>query len=120
MEKVTGIGGVFFRAEDPSALAKWYATHLGIDPVPSDYDTPAWQQSAGSTVFAPFAQSTEYFGDSAQQWMINFRVQNLAAMVSQLRAAGIDVIVDDQEYPNGWFARLKDPEGNPIELWQPK
>lgn len=119
MEKVTGIGGVFFRAQNPQQLAQWYQQHLGINPVPTDYDSPAWQQQAGDTVFAPFAQDTDYFGKSSQQWMINFRVRSLDAMVAQLTAAEIEVVVDAETYPNGRFARLQDPEGNPIELWQP-
>jgi len=119
MEKVTGIGGFFFRAKDTKALAKWYADNLGITPVPQDYDTTPWLTEAGTTVFAPFKQDTDYFGDWRQQWMINFRVRDLKAMAAQLRANGIEVEVDSEEYPNGWFARLRDPEGNPIQLWQP-
>lgn len=120
MEKVTGIGGVFFRATDPKALAKWYEQHLGVAQVPTSYDEPAWTQEAGQTVFAPFAVDTDYFGSDTQQWMINFRVSNLDAMVSQLSAAGISVKVDPETYPNGRFARLYDPEGTPIELWEPQ
>ncbi len=119
MEKVTGIGGVFFRAKTPQALAQWYQQHLGVAPVPTDYGSPPWQQQAGATVFAPFSQDTDYFGAASQQWMINFRVADLDKMVAQLIQAGISVSVDDQHYPNGRFARLADPEGNPIELWQP-
>ena len=76
-------------------------------------------QLGGPTVFAPFSSTTSYFGRPEQQWMINFRVRDLDAMVAQLRRAGIDVTVDPETYPNGRFARLKDPEGNPIQLWQP-
>lgn len=119
MERVTGIGGLFFRAENPEALADWYHRHLGIDPLPADYDHPPWQQQSGATVFAPFPADTGYFGRPEQSWMINFRVTDLAAMVAQLQAAGITVEVDPEEYPNGRFARLEDPEGNPIQLWQP-
>lgn len=119
MEKVSGIGGVFFRADNPALLAEWYQQHLGINPVLPDYEQQPWQQQAGATVFAPFARDTEYFGRASQQWMINFRVSDLDAMVAQLRAAGIEVVEDNEEYPNGRFARLADLEGNPIELWQP-
>jgi len=119
MEKVTGIGGLFFRADDPVGLAAWYRDHLGITPVPADYEQLGWRQEAGPTAFAPFPQATDYFGDSKQIWMVNFRVRDLDAMVDQLRGAGIAVNVDPQTYPNGRFARLYDPEGNPIELWQP-
>ena len=119
MEKVTGIGGVFFRAKDPGGLAQWYATHLGVEPVPSDYDSLPWQTQAGTTVFAPFPEDTDYFGQPEQAMMVNFRVRDLAAMVAQLEAAGIEVKRDPETYPNGSFARLHDPEGNPVELWQP-
>lgn len=119
MEKVTGIGGFFFRAENPESLARWYEQNLGINPAPPDYDTPSWQQQSGSTVFSPFEKSTKYFGKPEQQWMINFRVNNLDAMVEQLRKNGSEVTVDAEVYPNGRFARLNDPEGNPIQLWEP-
>jgi catechol 2,3-dioxygenase-like lactoylglutathione lyase family enzyme len=120
MEKVLGIGGFFFRAADPGTLALWYRDHLGIDVVPQAYDAPAWTQQAGTTVFCPFPADSSYFGDDAKGWMLNFRVRDLAAMTAQLRAAGIAVVVDPETYPNGIFARLKDPEGNPIELWEPR
>lgn len=120
MQHVTGIGGLFFRAKDPEALGKWYQEHLGIDLVPEDYSQKPWSQQAGPTVFAPFAQDTDYFGDVKRQWMVNFRVRDLDGMVKQLRSAKIEVSVDPQAYPNGRFARLHDPEGNPIELWEPK
>ena len=87
--------------------------------VPSGYETPPWQQQAGPTVFAPFPETTTYFGDAGKLWMVNFRVGNLDAMAAQLRSAGICVEIDEQVYPNGRFARLYDPEGNPIELWEP-
>ncbi len=120
MERVLGIGGVFFRSKNPKALAEWYFTHLGIDLVPNDYESPCWQQEAGTTVFAPFEQSTEYFGEPDQQFMLNFRVRDLAAMVAQLERAGVEVRPDpNSPYPNGKFAWLNDPEGNPIELWEP-
>jgi glyoxylase I family protein len=119
VEKVSGIGGLFFRAKDPKGLAEWYRAHLGINLVPTDYDSSPWQQEAGPTAFAPFAADTKYFGDPAKQWMINFRVRDLDAMAAQLRAAGITVDIDQEKYPNGRFARIHDLEGNPIELWQP-
>ena len=119
MEKVAGIGGLFFRAHDPKSLAAWYEQHLGILPTPTSYGGAVWQQEAGTTVFSPFPESTKYFGDPQKMWMVNFRVHNLDKMVEQLRASGIEVSVDPEHYPNGRFARLHDPEGNPIELWQP-
>lgn len=119
MEKVAGIGGFFFRAHDPDALGRWYLQHLGIALTPTRTDSPVWQQQAGPTVFSPFPETTKYFGNPDKVWMLNFRVHNLDKMAAQLRAAGIEVKVDPQTYPNGRFARLHDPEGNPIELWQP-
>src|SRR2546429_3989730 len=120
MEKVTGIGGLFFRAHDPKALGLWYQQHLGISLTPSSYEDSVWQQQAGPTVFAPFAETSDYFGDAQKVWMVNFRVRDLDKIAAQLQAAGIAVKIDPQSYPNGRFARLHDPEGNPIELWQPK
>jgi predicted enzyme related to lactoylglutathione lyase len=120
MEKVNGIGGLFFRAKDPATLAKWYCDYLGVPPVPSSYEEEPWQQHAGPTAFAAFPNDTDYFGDGSKAWMINFRVADLDAMVAQLRAAGIEVTVAPESYPNGRFARLYDPEGNPVELWEPE
>lgn len=116
MQKVTGIGGVFFRARDPGALSSWYTRHLGID-----IQDAIWMQGGGPTVFAPFKYNTEYFGRSEQQWMINFRVSDLDAMVSQLNDDGIEVETRPEEWDSevGRFARIHDPEGNPIELWEP-
>jgi predicted enzyme related to lactoylglutathione lyase len=119
MEKVSGIGGWFFRARDPESLGKWYRDHLGVALVPSNYEELPWRQEAGPTAFAPFPEDTEYFGDAGKVWMINFRVRDLDAMVAQLRTAGVTVVVDPESYPNGRFGRLHDPEGNPIELWEP-
>src|SRR5579863_182276 len=120
MEKVTGIGGFFFRAKDPKALALWYQQHLGILTTPTSDGETAWQQEAGTTAFTPFPETSKYFGDPQKVWMLNFRVRDLDKMAAQLGAAGIEVKVDPQSYPYGQFARLHDPEGNPIELWQPK
>jgi glyoxylase I family protein len=118
-ERVDGIGGFFFRSPDPTALAAWYQQHLGVDPIPMDHDHKPWQQLAGPTAFAPFPKDTGYFGSAQQPWMINFRVRNLDAMVKQLDASNIAVKVDPEKYPQGRFARLHDPDGNPIELWEP-
>jgi len=118
-ERVLGIGGLFFRSRDPKKLAQWYQLHLGIDPLPADYGHPVWHQAGGPTVFTPFAMDTDYFGSKQQAWMVNFRVRSLDAMVAQLQKSNIEVKVDPQKYPNGRFARLHDPEGNPIELWEP-
>jgi len=119
MEKVAGIGGLFFRAHDPKALGNWYLQHLGIALTPTSEGQTVWQQEAGPTSFTPFPETTKYFGDPNKAWMVNFRVHDLNKMVAQLRAAGIEV-KDPESYPSvGSFTRLHDPEGNPIELWQP-
>lgn len=120
MERVAGIGGLFFRARHPESLSRWYAEFLGIDPAPASYDVPPWWQEAGPTVFAPFPMDSEHFQRPEQTWSVNFRVTDLDAMVRQLRGAGIEVIVDSENYPNGRFAHLTDPEGNPVQLWQPE
>jgi predicted enzyme related to lactoylglutathione lyase len=117
MAKVTGIGGVFFRARDPAALAAWYLTHLGI-PQP---DVAVWQQDAGPTVFSPFASDSSYFA-ADRQWMLNLRVDDLSGLIASLTAAGIAVETRadwDGDGTYGRFARIYDPEGTPIELWQP-
>ena len=119
MEKVTGIGGFFFRAKDPKALALWYQQHLGVSPIPTGEGETAWQQEAGTTAFAPFKETSDYFGDPQKVWMLNFRVRDLDKMAAQLQAAGIAVKIDPESSPYGRFARIHDPEGNPIELWQP-
>ena len=119
MEKVAGIGGLFFRAHDPKALGNWYQQHLGINLTPTREGGTVWQQEAGPTAFSPFPESSKYFGDPDKVWMVNFRVHDLDKTVAQLRASGI-AVKDPESYPKiGRFARLHDPEGNPIELWQP-
>ncbi|HEX8645941.1 MAG TPA: VOC family protein [Thermoleophilaceae bacterium] len=118
-QHVTGIGGLFFRARDPERLRRWYEEYLGVTAVPGNYVDEPWSQEAGPTAFAPFDEHTEYFGRPEQGWMVNFRVHDLDAFVEQLRSEDVEVEVDPEEYPNGRFARLSDPEGNPIELWEP-
>jgi catechol 2,3-dioxygenase-like lactoylglutathione lyase family enzyme len=119
VERVSGIGGFFFRSRDPKGLAQWYQDRLGVLTVPSSYDAGAWRQQEGETVFAPFSQDSEMIGPPEHTWMINFRVDDLDAMAAQLRDAGETVEIDPQRYPNGRFAELRDPEGNGIQLWQP-
>lgn len=118
MERVQGIGGVFFRAADPELLSLWYAQNLGIDPPPASYDTSPWRQSAGATVFCGLPEDSDHF-PPGRSWAVTFRVADLDAMVRQLEAAGITVDRDDEPYPNGLFATLLDPEGNSIQLWEP-
>lgn len=119
MERVTGIGGVFFRASDPDSLSKWYERHLGVECPPPTYEQRPWDQEAGPTVFSPFPFDSEHFQRPDQQWAINFRVRDLDAIVAQLRASDINVDVHGETYPNGRFADLTDPEGNPVQLWEP-
>ncbi len=112
---VTGIGGFFFRADDPAALSAWYERHLGIN---SGYD--GWQQEAGTTIFKPFRKTTDYF-PADKQFLLNLRVSGLDALLEKLAADGIDVMTNPEwDSPEaGRFARIHDPEGNPIELWEP-
>jgi glyoxylase I family protein len=113
---VTGIGGVFFRASDPQALQEWYRQHLGVA---FDGVNP-WVQQAGPTVFMPFAADTDYF-PAAKSWMLNFRVSELDRLLAALRGAGVEVTTDPawNTPETGRFARIHDPEGNALELWEP-
>lgn len=121
---VTGIGGVFLRADDPETVSAWYREHLGIDATCSGQPTPdgkwTWMQEAGDTVFAFFARSSDYFA-ADKSVMLNFRVTGLDALVARLESAGIAVTRKAEwDHPDiGRFARVHDPEGNPIELWEP-
>ncbi|NOX93922.1 MAG: VOC family protein [Alphaproteobacteria bacterium] len=117
MSHVTGIGGVFFRAHDPKAVVAWYKEHLDIEIGGMAF----WSQEAGPTVFAPFKADTDYFGSSDQQWMINLRVKDLDGLLTKLKSKGIDVEMRDewQSAEIGRFARIHDPAGTPIELWEP-
>lgn len=119
MERVTGIGGFFFRALDPDFLTRWYSENLGVTPPPTTYDEDPWLQTAGPTIFTAMPGNSDVFGGPDQSWSINFRVANLDAMAAQLEAAGIAVTVHADTYPNGRFAELRDPEGNGIQLWEP-
>lgn len=117
MTKVTGIGGIFFRAQDPAALNDWYRVHLGI----TQPEVAVWMQEAGPTVFSPFRADSDYFA-ADRQWMLNLRVDELRGLIARLAAAGIavDTRADwDGDGSHGTFARIHDPEGTPIELWQP-
>ena len=118
MQKVQGFGGFFFRAQDPEGLASWYQVHLGIDPAPTNMDMTPWQTEAGVTVFSPFAADTDYF-PTDKTFMLNFRVTDLDAMIAQLASAGIEVSDESEMEGIGRFARIHDPEGNAIELWEP-
>lgn len=125
MQRITGIGGIFFRAANPKQLQAWYQAQLGIEPQPDGTQIFFWRErenpdALGSTVWAPFPSDTDYFGSSGQQCMFNYRVKNLDAMLEQLRAAG--ATVDDKiELLGGigCFGWATDPEGNRFELWEP-
>ena len=115
---VVGIGGVFFRANDPQALQDWYKKHLGVG---ADEESQwVWMQQAGPTVFMPFARDTDHF-PADKQWMLNFRVADLDKLLSGLRDAGIAITTNPEwdTAETGKFARVHDPEGNPVELWEP-
>lgn len=112
--KVTGIGGVFFRAKDPAALTDWYNKNLGISGM-------EWTQQEGQTAFVPFPADTKYFGSDSQAYMLNFRVDDLDGMLNQLKANNVKIVKDIEEQTGvGRFASIEDPEGNRIELWQPE
>ena len=115
---MTGIGGFFFRARNPEALARWYAEQLGVDRAPGSYEVRPWFQEAGPTVWNPYDEVGPYF-PGEPDWILNFRVRDLDAMVEQLRVGGSEVEVDPETYPNGRFATTHDPEGNVIQLWEP-
>lgn len=122
MAKVTGIGGVFFKSEDPDALTRWYSRHLGLPVDDEGYVVLWWgMEKRGSTVWGPFPQDTTSFEwPSDKQWMINYRVDDLEEMLAQLRDAGVEVAHDTFEDMNGRFGHCWDPEGNRIQLWEPK
>jgi len=118
LERVTGIGGVFFRSARPDVLRRWYAEHLGLEV--EDWGGAVLTAAGGETLtWSIFDAGTDYFGPSGQQLMVNFRVRDLDAMLEQLRAAG--VVVDDHvhEIEFGRFGWAVDPEGNRFELWEP-
>jgi predicted enzyme related to lactoylglutathione lyase len=116
MERVTGIGGVFFRSPDPKALTAWYAEHLGV---PVDAEGYVILSESRNTVWAPFEQDTDYWPD-AKQWMVNYTVSDLDAMLAQLRDAGVEVDRKIEFLEGiGRFGWAVDPQGNRFELWEP-
>jgi predicted enzyme related to lactoylglutathione lyase len=118
VERVVGIGGVFFRARNPERLREWYAEHLGVDV--QDWGGQAFVGDSGDqTVWCIFSSSSDYW-PRKQSSMLNYRVRDLDAMVAQLREAGVRVDDKQEEEENGWFAWGYDPEGNRFELWQPR
>ena len=123
MKNVTGIGGVFIKAKDPETLTKWYAENLGIDFSEGNYVAFRWlndkADAPGTTVFSFFKESTDYFDPSESNYMINFRVKNLHALLKALKQKGIWVADKTEYYEYGSFGWTMDPEGNKIELWEP-
>jgi predicted enzyme related to lactoylglutathione lyase len=124
MAKVTGIGGVFFKAKSDNAeLAKWYATHLGIELEPWGGAVLAWPQDTaedgGMTVWNTAAPESDWFKPSESAFMINYRVDNLGELLEQLAAAGITPVAGPDNAENGRFAWIMDPDGNKVELWEP-
>jgi predicted enzyme related to lactoylglutathione lyase len=121
MAKAVGIGGVFLKARDPQALSLWYETQLGIGGrVSGDALTFDGPGSIGMTVFAHFPTDSTYFGDGPQQSMLNFRVDDLDALLAQLGSAGVRIDPKREDQGYGRFAWIWDPEGNRVELWEPQ
>lgn len=121
-KRVTGIGGVFFKCKDPKAVNEWYKTHLGFDTTPYgtsfewlDKDDPA---KKGLTQWNAFPESTKYFEPSEKQFMINYRVEDLEALVVELKKEGVTIVDEIAVYDYGKFVHILDPEGNKIELWE--
>ena len=123
MKKVTGIGGVFFKCENPQSMNEWYAKNLGLPK--SEYGTTfEWREAddlskTGSTSWCTFPQDTKYFNPSAKPFMINYRVENLVALVDELKKDNVTIVDEIAEYDYGKFVHILDPEGNIIELWEP-
>ncbi|HMO15412.1 MAG TPA: VOC family protein [Pirellulaceae bacterium] len=124
MQRVTGIGGIFFKAKDPQALGAWYQKHLGINV--EDWGGAAFQWAGpqnptgvGTTIWSPFKQETDYFAPSQATFMINYRVHDLDALLEALRIEGCQVDAKVEESESGKFGWVIDPEGNKVELWQP-
>ncbi len=123
MKRVTGVGGVFFKAKDPKALAEWYRRHLGMAVEEWGGLAFRWSDDAqadgGATIWCPFAHDTDYFLPSSAPFMINFRVDDLHALLAALREEGCAVLEKVEESPFGKFGWVIDPEGNKVELWEP-
>lgn len=120
-KKVTGIGGIFFKTNNPELTKQWYAKHLGLE-VDAYGSTFWWKDQSGKdclTQWSPFDAQTAYFDPSDQSFMINYRVENLTELLKELQAAGIEQLGDIQEFEYGKFAWIMDPDGQKIELWEP-
>ena len=123
MKRVTGIGGIFFKCKDPDQMKEWYKTHLGLDT--DQYGTTfEWRQAndpnqKGFTQWSPFSEKTKYFDPSAKEFMINYRVENLEALVELLKKEGVVIVDEIETFEYGKFVHIMDMEGNKIELWEP-
>jgi predicted enzyme related to lactoylglutathione lyase len=123
MKKVTGIGGIFFKCKDPKKMTEWYREHLGLHT--NDYGaTFEWYESPDSpkkamTQWSPFSETTQYFAPSTKEFMINYRVENLEALVEELKKGGVTIVDAIETYDYGKFIHILDAEGNKIELWEP-
>lgn len=123
MKKVTGIGGIFFKCKDPKKMMEWYKNHLGMDT--NEYGvTFEWREQTdpaktGVTQWSPFIESTTYFAPSSKDFMINYRVENLEALVESLKQEGVTLLDEITSYDYGKFIHIMDVEGNKIELWEP-
>jgi predicted enzyme related to lactoylglutathione lyase len=123
MKKVTGIGGIFFKCKDAKKISEWYKTHLGMDA--NQYGANfEWREAedptkTGSTQWSPFDEKTKYFEPSTKDFMINYRVENLEALVAQLQSEGVTVLDKIETYDYGKFVHIMDVEGNKVQLWEP-
>ena len=122
MKRVTGIGGVFFKCKDPKATTEWYQKHLGLDTNPYGA-TFEWYESKESpkkaqTQWTPFAETTKYFEPSNQDFMINYRVENLEKLVEELKKEGVTIVDKIESYDYGKFVHILDGEGNKVQLWE--
>lgn len=124
MKKVTGLGGVFFKCDNPQSMNEWYAKNLGL--ATSEYGTNfEWREAdqpskKGSTMWSTFPKDAPYFNPSAKPFMINYRVENIVALVDELKKENVTIVDEIAEYDYGKFVHVLDPEGNIIELWEPK
>lgn len=123
MKKVTGIGGVFFKCKDTQAVNDWYKTHLGLDtgPYGASFEWLDAEDSAkkGLTQWSVFAENTKYFEPSGKDFMINYRVENLEALVEELKKENVTILDKIETYDYGKFVHILDVEGNKIQLWEP-
>lgn len=124
MKRVTGIGGVFFKSEDPERSKAWYKKHLGIESGQYggvfEWRHAAEKEKKGYTAWGPFKKDTKYFDPSEREFMINYRVANLEKLLESLREEGVQVVGEIEEYEYGKFGWIIDPDGTKIELWEPK